>query len=85
VILARPGPVFPRGVSGRQFEVRRLAGVIRVGAGARLIRPVTVTHAACHDGSRPDADLQHTSLGCANHSATERQQHILSPHQFQQM
>jgi hypothetical protein len=31
MILARPGPVFPRRVSGRQFEVQRSAGVIRVG------------------------------------------------------
>jgi hypothetical protein len=44
MILARPGPVFPRRVIDRQFEARRLAGAIRRSVPVlrfleRLIRP----------------------------------------------
>jgi len=44
MIRARPGPVFPRRVAARQFETRRLAGVIRRTVPVlrfleRLIRP----------------------------------------------
>ena len=44
MILARPGPVFPRRVTARQFEARRLARVIRRAVPVlrfleRLIRP----------------------------------------------
>ncbi len=44
MILARPGPVFPRRVAARQFETRRLASVIRRTVPVlrfmeRLIRP----------------------------------------------
>lgn len=44
MIRARPGPIFPRRVAARQFETRRLAGVIRRTVPVlrfleRLIRP----------------------------------------------
>jgi hypothetical protein len=44
MILARPGPVFPRRVASRQLETRRLAGVVRRTVPVlrfleRLIRP----------------------------------------------